>query len=449
MKLRRSRGSRWLMVLGACAPAFLCGPAHAQAQSGRGALKVHVISTRNTYQPMAYDLFNAATGQLVGTGKGADESMGEQVQVWDLDAGTYKIVEHGNPFAAKSDFATASVDPGRTNEFLIVVDPDTLQFRGSGPVAGELPKGTRLVGLRIAATVGGSLMLNEKEQVVGSTSGLTSVWALFGNFSLVLDKGNHFLSVVSEQQLGLTSQPTSSLQRNSDRWETSALYAYNLNNKYVGPYARSSFRTQLFPGYLYLKNEQGSTVAVTTHFKNGMVTTTVYPMFASPDSLRVRIADPFTPFILQEELGANLKAIDLDLYLVKLSVSTRLGWAFRNGLLSSLKVVQGNDKGPTVQLYERDDYFTTGPIIGAGATVTFARWLYGASQFGMIFPVKDTEVASFGVLLLIDLAGTAGLRLPAFTSFLFGSFDYTFRVTRDAYITNDTQFDQTLMARLN
>ena len=85
------------------------------------------------------------------------------------------------------------------------------------------------------------------------------------------------------------------------------------------------------------------------------------------------------------------------------------------------------------------------------ANVTFARWLFGAGTFGMMVPVKDTDAAGdgFGDRLLIDLSGTAGLKLPPITSFLFASFDYTFRLQKDGYITPDEQFDQTLMARMN
>lgn len=41
------------------------------------------------------------------------------------------------------------------------------------------------------------------------------------------------------------------------------------------------------------------------------------------------------------------------------------------------------------------------------------------------------------------------MKLPALTSFLFASFDYTFRLQKDGYIAPDVQFDQTLMGRIN
>ena len=90
-------------------------------------------------------------------------------------------------------------------------------------------------------------------------------------------------------------------------------------------------------------------------------------------------------------------------------------------------------------------------MIGAGATVTFARWLFGTGQFGMLIPLKDKELAGdgFGEQLMFDLSGTAGLRLPQLTNFLFASFDYTFRLQKDGFITPDVQFDHTLMARVN
>ena len=185
---------------------------------------------------------------------------------------------------------------------------------------------------------------------------------------------------------------------------------------------------------------------------------------ANPDDLRVRVSDPFSPFILQEELGANLKAINLDLLLVKLAVATRVGFGFRQGFISNLLVVDETGETPSsgrLAMHTADDYSTLGPVIGANATVTFARWLYGSSGFQMMFPLTNTDSEldntvspmypklGFADQLLIDFTGTAGLRLPLLTDFLFASFDWTFRLERDAFITARTQFDQTLMARVN
>jgi hypothetical protein len=90
-------------------------------------------------------------------------------------------------------------------------------------------------------------------------------------------------------------------------------------------------------------------------------------------------------------------------------------------------------------------------VLGADATVTFARWLYGSARFGMLLPLVDADRAgdALGSRLLFDLAGTGGLRMPALTSFLFASFDYTFRLQKDGFIMPDVQFDHTLMGRLN
>ena len=435
----------------------------AQPMTGaKSGLRLHVITTRSTYIEMPYDIFNVATKQVVATGTGVDESVGRTPQVWDLEPGVYKILQHGQPFDAKTDFATAVVTAGQVTDFVIVVEPDTFQFRGSGVVAGELPHQHKVLGFRIAATVGGSLMLNEKEDVVGSTSGFTTVASLFGNFSLVFDRGNHFLSINSEQSLGLTGTPGYSLARNTDRWEGSLLYAYNINNPYIGPYARQWFKTSVAPGYLYL-NSNDPEVEVDIRKKKGMTDSRIFGTQANPDNLRVRIADPFSPFILQEELGANLKAINLDLLLVKLAVSTRVGFGFRQAFISNLLVVDNTGEsganGP-VAMHEADDYSTLGPVIGANATVTFARWLYGSSGFQMLFPLQNTSTEvdntaaiptelGYASKLVLEFTGTAGLRLPLFTDFLFGSFDWTFRLERDPFITARTQFDQTLMARVN
>jgi hypothetical protein len=415
-----------------------------------GTLRLHIVSTQGTYLEMSFDIFSADSRAVVAFGKGADESTGQPPPSWELPPGVYKIVRSGEPFETAIDFATVEVEAGELVDFVVVVDPDTLQFRGSGPVTGELPTGTEIAGIRIALNAGGSLELTNRHHVVGGTSGVTALIGLYGHFSLVLDRGVHFLSVTSDLSLTLNDLAVASIASTQDRWEAAALYAYNLGSSFIGPYGRASFSTRVFPGYLYLDGE-GDAVTVNIARSDGTMDTVELGTEANQDDLRIKVARPFAPFVLQEEVGGNLQAVRLDLLLLKLTVATRLGFGLRQGITNELLVVDGDESGSTVNVVEVDGYRTLGPVAGADATVTFARWLFGSARFGMLVPVTDTDEAgdSFGDRLLIDLAGTGGLKLPALTSLLFASFDYTFRLQKDGYIASEVQLDQTLMGRLN
>jgi len=428
------------------APAALARGADAQT----GTLRLHIISTEGTYVPMGFDVFGVDSQAVVAFGKGAEESTGQPAPSWELAPGMYKIVRSGEPFETTVDFATVDVAAGEVVDFVVVVDPDTLQFRGSGPVSGELPTGTRIAGVRVALNAGGSLELTNRHNVVGGTSGVIALIGLFGHFSLVLDRDSHFLSVTSDLNLTLNDLAVASVASTQDRWEASALYAYQLGNPYVGPYGRASFSTRVFPGYLNLDSD-ADTVTVNIARADGTMDTEVFGSAANQDDLRIKVARSFAPFVLQEEVGANLRAANLDLLLLKLSVANRLGFGFRQGITNGLLVVDGGERGSSVDLVEVGNYDTLGPVLGADATVTFARWLFGSGRFGMLVPLVDTDAAgdSFGDRLLLDLAGTGGLRMPALTSFLFASFDYTFRLQKDGYVSPDVQFDHTLMGRIN
>jgi hypothetical protein len=412
-------------------------------------LRIHIITTRRTYLPMEYDIYSVATEQPVATGRGADEARGEEARLWDLAPGTYKIVKKGEPFGTQTDFATVIVGDGVT-DFVIVVDADSGFFRGSGPLVGELPEGIEIGGIKVALNGGGNLMFNQKSHAIGTTSGTSYNVGVFANFGLVLDRQNHFLDVSSELQLNVVDPATGSAFGTTDLLQGSAIYTYKINNPYIGPYVRAGFRTRVNPGHLYLTSNTGSITINTTRLDGTMDTVTVGTQ-ANPDSLRIEVAPRFAPFLIQEEVGANVKAVDVDLVVLQLVVGTRVGYAFRQGLTNELLVVDGADTGPVINLREVDDYFTSGPNFGANAKVTVTRWLFGSANFNMLIPVQDRDRAgsSFAKRLLIDFAGTAGLRIPALTRFLFASFDYTFRVERDGYLTSDTQFDHTLMARAN
>jgi hypothetical protein len=418
-----------------------------------GTLRLHIVSTRKTYVAMGFDIFSVDSQAVVAFGKGADESTGQPAPSWELAPGLYKIVRSGEPFETTVDFATIEIKPGEVLDYVLVVDPDDFSFRGSGPVTGELPSGVRIAGVRVALSGGGTLNLTQRTNVVGGTSGVTVLAGLFGNFSLVLDRDNHFLSVSSELALNLNDPAIGKVWSTQDRWDASALYAYNLNNPYLGPYARASFQTRVFPSYLYL-NSEADRVDITLVDQDGNTSEITIGNESNLDDLRIRVSKPFSPMVLQEELGANLKAVSLDLLLLKLTVATRLGFGFRQGIMTELYVPEGDPDDSDLTalvLREVENYNTLGPVLGADATVTFARWLFGAAQFGMMLPVKDQEDAgdNFGDRLLFDLSGTAGLKLPALTSFLFASFDYNFRLQKDGFVLDEVQFDQTLMARLN
>ena len=413
-------------------------------------LRVHVLTSRNTYVPMAFDVFSVDTKQVVASSAGAVESRGETAPILDLKPGTYKIVRAGEPFTARVDFAIASVLSDTVTDYLIVVDPDSLDFRGSGPVVGELPRGVDLLGLRLSLNGGGTIMFNQRFNAVGTTSGETTVFGLFGNFGLVYDRGVHFVDVSADLKLDLVDPVTGSVSPTHDHFQASGLYSYKLNNPILGPYVRASMNTRIFPGYVYFERPNDASIPITISHADGSTTNVTLGNAASPDDLRYQVAKSFAPLILQEELGGNLKAVDLDLILLKLNVATRIGFGFRQGFTNNLLVVDGSESDNPVRLREVPDYSTLGPVIGANAKVTFARWLFGAAQFTVLAPIMnigDSQSRSFGGRLLMDLSGTGGFKVPILTNLLFASADYTFRLQRDGFITAETQFEHALMVR--
>jgi len=410
-----------------------------------------VLTSRNTYVPLAFDIFSVETQQVVASGQSAVESRGQIPPVFELRPGTYKLVRAGEPFGTRVDFAVATVTADTVTDYLIVVDPDSFAFRGSGPVIGDLPHGMELLGVRLSLNGGGSLMFNQMKNAVGTTSGTTAQFGLFGNFGLVIDRGVHFIDVGADLRLDLIDPVTGGLTPTHDRFQASGLYSYKLNNKYVGPYVRASMKTRIFPGYVYFDSPNPTIVVNIVDADGQNIRSQTLGVEASPDNLRYKVAKAFAPFHLQEELGANLKAVDLDLVLLKLNVGTRVGFGFRQSITNGLLVVD-REGDAEVRLRQVDSYSTLGPVIGANASVTFARWLFGSGQFGLLVPVTNTGNSrsdNFAGRLLLDFSGSAGFKVPILTNLLFASADYTFRLERDAFITSNTQFEHALMARAN
>lgn len=422
-------------------------PASTDPASDKGSLVIHILGSRGTYMRLRYDVYSVESQQVVFSGRGAREQRGEVPEPIELPPGLYKIVRAGEPFDTRVDYAIATVTAQARTEFLIVVDPDSREFRASGPVIGELPRGTEIAGVRLSLNAGGNILLDQRYNSVGSTSGTTSIIGLFGNFGLVFDKGNHLLDIGADLRLDLVDPVTGSYTPTHDRLQATALYSYKLNNPYIGPYVRVGLQTSIFPGYVYLQRDTPDGTATIRHL-DGTTDTVTFGDEANPDDLRIRVSDPLAPLKLQEEIGANLKAVDLDLILFKLRVGTRIGFGFRQTFTNGLLVTRNEDANPVV-FDEVDDYTTLGPVIGANASVTFARWLFARARFNALSPITNREDAgsSFGGRILMELAGTAGFKVPILTDLLYASADYTFRVERDGFIVNDTQFEHALMAR--
>src|SRR5690606_25257 len=178
-------------------------------------------------------------------------------------------------------------------------------------VVGELPRGVEIAGLRISLNGGGNLMFNQRTNTIGQTNGTTAQFGLFGNFGLLFDKGDHLFDVTADLKLDLFDPYTGSVMPTNDRFSAAALYSYKLNNPYLGPYIRGAMRTHIFPGYVYLET-QAPTTTVLIERLDGTVAELTIGNEANPDDLRVKVAKPFGPLLLQEEIGANLKAIDVD-----------------------------------------------------------------------------------------------------------------------------------------
>ncbi len=411
-------------------------------------LRVHVLGADNTYVPMTLDVYAVTTKQIVASATGVDEGR-ETAPVLELKAGTYKLVRTGQPFAARTDYAVAIVAGGAVTDFVIVVDRDTLAFRGSGPLIGELPKGRSIAGVRVSLSGGGSVMFNQVRAGVGTTSGTFGQLGVFGTFGLVLDRPCHLFDVGADVRLDVIDNVTGSVSPTYDRFQASALYAYKGGNRRFGPYVRVAFRTRIFPGYLYLERDTPGQIVIER--LDGSTETREFGNEANPDDLRIRVASAFAPLRLQEELGVNLQALDLDLLVVKMSFATRIGFGFRQGFTNGLLVVRGKQSADPVVLREVDDYTTLGPMIGATGKVTFARWLFGSGQFGLLAPLtsRDRAGKDFARQLLLDVEGTAGFKVPILTELIYASADYTFRIERDGFITGGTQLQHSLMVRAN
>jgi len=108
-------------------------PPPTATEAPRSGLRMHILSSSNTYVPMTFDVLDTETRQVVASSQGALESRGEEAPILDLKPGTYKIVRSGEPFETRVDFAIVQVLAGTVTDYMHVVAASSHEFRGTGP----------------------------------------------------------------------------------------------------------------------------------------------------------------------------------------------------------------------------------------------------------------------------------------------------------------------------
>lgn len=355
------------------------------------ALAVRVVDERFIPFRGSYEIIHVPSRQEYGQGYGAEEELGEELRVWVLQPGLYKIIQAGGTYRDRVNFATVQLEPGVLTRFTLVQDRETADFKGAGVLDPSEGLEDASRAWKVQALIGGDAISNRTDRLDDGgeqTQGWKLDLTLFFDGLLRFRREPHQWLTRLEVEEGQTRDPSTKRYSNwLDRLYGQSLYTFDLVS-WFGPYARVACESQLLPQYLDSKEDKTYTIRELS----GRVRTTVAD--------RVELRGALAPLQLMEGTGANfrlLQTLPADLSL-RLGVGARQSWA--RGLLE----VTGDSV-----LEEVDDSFQEGFESTLVGLLRLSRWVTLSTELEGFFPF-DAQPAT------VTWRNVASLRLVSFAS---------------------------------
>lgn len=274
------------------------------------ALIIRVVDERLIQFRGTYDLIHLDSRRGVGTGIGADDSLGEKVRPWLLQPGTYMIVRTGDNYLARTNYFTVRVEQGKVTTFRLVVSRTEGTFLGGGVIIHN----KAALGTNRASNWSWSLQLNinvlwnQVENVQGSASGhsfnLTSL--IFGR--LAYSGKRHFFQTTLNTELGFTVPASGEFQKSADRLELQSIYIFRVV-PFFGPYVRAGVEVTMFPNVFTFGPDDLRLLEPGSVFLCNDQSCSILRQEAAGKLKNVNLSGAFDPFLLRQGLGINLQAV--------------------------------------------------------------------------------------------------------------------------------------------
>jgi ABC-type uncharacterized transport system auxiliary subunit len=286
-----------------------------------GALTVTVMTPNRDYIKARYELFSSATGESFGSEIPPDLEQGEQQKVWILKPGHYKITINNEPFNAYQDFATVFLEPGKAQEFKIIVNTDDEGNPTNLIGAGILDESETYKGMgnwRSSRAIHGNISYtknNESDENDPVSNILLNTQ--FDNRMMYRKDRVHF-SHKSLIELEAADGNKSDFRISYDEIDLkNTLVYYVLGN--IGFYTRFDLESHIFPGNEFFETKQ----AYIKIDLNGD-TAAVNPEGAT----KIQTKDSFYPLVMKEGIGLNLRILNKP----KATLNLRSGFGIRQDI---------------------------------------------------------------------------------------------------------------------
>jgi len=213
------------------------------------AVRIEVISSSGIPIRSEYDLASIDPLMFIGRGYGRDLSLAEDLRIWFLPMGYYKILGVGSALNAIDNFLTfALYGNGELLRFTVVKDPDTRRIVGGGTVFGDIMSPTRRQrDWRHTVNIGGSVDFNHyRDQATDSLANITYFsLLLFDRLNFRRNRADFQNIVRFDIGMSVEEADLKTMRITNDEFRINSLFTHRFVDRF-GPYFRSEFSTSLF-----------------------------------------------------------------------------------------------------------------------------------------------------------------------------------------------------------
>ncbi len=282
-----------------------------------GGLLVEMLTDSGEYIDGQYDLIRMSDGISYGRGNGSVEERLQDIKVWLLPPGLYRLSKTGESYNSLQNYITVEVNPGELHSIELIFDKST----GGNLIAGGAKSLTTptvtagrhwVYGVRAGGNLNLVKTIDETDLAKQSLLFSTALRArarydqplYFGINELFLQ--NSFLK-----------DEGGPLSASSDYLQLRSTWVRRLN-PWIGPYVRGQLSTHVFP----VRQTLDTTYRVRTSTVSGALVTDTLSMDTSKS---FRSQPSFFPMALAEGAGVNLQWVSR----YEVELSTEVGLAAR------------------------------------------------------------------------------------------------------------------------
>ncbi|MDR0304086.1 MAG: hypothetical protein LBH98_04855 [Chitinispirillales bacterium] len=211
-------------------------------------VRIEVIDENGKPIRGEYDLAMLNPLTAMGRGRGRDIDLAEDLRVWFLPVGNYKLLRVGSALNSISNFLTFKVTSGgEFIRFTIVQEPNTNRILGGGMLIEDIAAEKRSKKFTHIVNIGGSVDFDcYRDNIVDTAANLTSFsLLLYDRFNYSRNKLETMILARIDAGFLIEDMKRSTIKSVSDELRINTLFTYRIFKR-LGPYWRGEFISSMF-----------------------------------------------------------------------------------------------------------------------------------------------------------------------------------------------------------